>query len=57
MDPFYFGIYENKLIGFQFHPEKSGETGLKLLKTTIKEYMKQTTGDYGLPKSFILHQM
>lgn len=27
---------KNKLIGFQFHPEKSGETGLKLLKTTIK---------------------
>jgi imidazole glycerol-phosphate synthase subunit HisH len=28
---------KNKIIGFQFHPEKSGQTGLKLLQTTIKK--------------------
>ena len=28
---------KKKLIGFQFHPEKSGEFGLKLLNQTIKE--------------------
>ena len=30
-------LMKNKLIGFQFHPEKSGEIGLRLLQTTIKE--------------------
>ncbi len=28
-------IKKNNLVGFQFHPEKSGEQGLKLLKATI----------------------
>ena len=30
-------IKKNNLIGFQFHPEKSGKDGLKLLKSTIDE--------------------
>ncbi len=29
-------IKKNNLVGFQFHPEKSGEQGLKLLKKTIE---------------------
>ena len=32
-------IKKNNLIGFQFHPEKSGKQGLKLLKTTIDEIL------------------
>ena len=28
-------IKKNNLVGFQFHPEKSGEQGLRLLKATI----------------------
>ena len=28
-------IVENNAIGFQFHPEKSGNSGLTLLKKTI----------------------
>ena len=30
-------VKKKNLIGFQFHPEKSGEFGLKLLNQTIKE--------------------
>lgn len=32
-------IKKNNLIGFQFHPEKSGKQGLKLLKATIDEIL------------------
>ena len=30
-------VKENNMYGFQFHPEKSGNTGLKLLEAFLKE--------------------
>ena len=29
-------VHTNNVIGFQFHPEKSGEVGLNLLNLSIK---------------------
>jgi imidazole glycerol-phosphate synthase subunit HisH len=31
-------IFKSNIIGFQFHPEKSGEIGLELLRETIKYF-------------------
>ena len=31
-------IYDNKVIGTQFHPEKSGEVGLEFLKESILNF-------------------
>ena len=33
-------VKKNNVVGFQFHPEKSGMNGLKLLKFTIKDLLK-----------------
>jgi glutamine amidotransferase len=33
-------VKKNNVVGFQFHPEKSGKNGLKLLKFTIKDLLK-----------------
>ena len=35
------GNLNNKVLGFQFHPEKSGPIGLKLLKMTIETLLVQ----------------
>ncbi len=32
-------VQREKIVGFQFHPEKSGKNGLKLLKQTIKNLL------------------
>jgi len=31
-------IWKNNIIGFQFHPERSGTNGLKLLETTLRYF-------------------
>ena len=36
------GDFENKVLGFQFHPEKSGIVGLNLLKETLNLFSKKT---------------
>ncbi len=33
-------VQKDKVVGFQFHPEKSGKNGLKLLKKTIDNLLK-----------------
>ncbi len=33
-------VKKGKIVGFQFHPEKSGKNGLKLLKQTINDLLK-----------------
>jgi imidazole glycerol-phosphate synthase subunit HisH len=33
-------VKKNNVVGFQFHPEKSGMNGLELLKFTIKDLLK-----------------
>jgi glutamine amidotransferase len=38
-------VRKNNVIGMQFHPEKSSETGIKLLKNFIKE-VKESENDY-----------
>ena len=32
-------VQKEKVVGFQFHPEKSGKNGLKLLKQTIESLL------------------
>ncbi len=31
-------VYDDRIIGTQFHPEKSGEVGLEFLKETITHF-------------------
>ena len=35
-------IHHKNIVGFQFHPEKSGNVGLNLLKNTIEYFNKKT---------------
>ena len=34
-------ILNDNFVGFQFHPEKSGEIGIKLIKNTISQLLKK----------------
>ena len=34
-------IHSNNIVGFQYHPEKSGEVGLKIIKDTIDYLLKE----------------
>ena len=35
-------VHYKNIVGFQFHPEKSGSIGLNLLKNTIEYFNKET---------------
>ena len=34
-------IHSSNIVGFQYHPEKSGEVGLKIIKDTIDYLLKK----------------
>lgn len=36
-------VHHKNIVGFQFHPEKSGNIGLNLLENTIEYFKKRTT--------------
>ena len=48
-------VYTNNIFATQFHPEKSGKSGLKILNN-IKEVYMTLKAFYGLRKSFYLQK-
>lgn len=41
-EKFVSAVIKNKIVGIQFHPEKSGEVGFQLLKNFVNEFCKES---------------